>query len=143
MTPPSPRHPVATAEAVARLLEQHPRARVLTVSRYPEAVYVRTARCIVDGSGMSSQWAHAHNRRTDEHYGIICVRPKYADENNWGDVPLFAHEYAHLLAPSSEGHGPRWRAAITALGFPGEAERLEQRYASSRRAAARRAAAGE
>ena len=68
--------------------------------------------------------AHAHNRRQDPLFGWICVL-----SSKWQRLvtrtgrpsALLAHEYAHLLAPSN-GHGERWRRAITALGFPAEAK---------------------
>jgi len=35
-------------------------------------------------------------------------------------VPTLVHELCHLIAGARAGHGPRWRAAVRALGFPPE-----------------------
>ncbi|MQA01138.1 MAG: hypothetical protein GEU80_17785 [Dehalococcoidia bacterium] len=69
--------------------------------------------------------AHAHNRPPDPPYGWICClsrRPERLVTPGGRASALLAHEYAHLLAPSS-GHGERWRRAIAAIGFPAQANR--------------------
>jgi len=35
-------------------------------------------------------------------------------------VPTLVHELCHLVAGARAGHGPRWRAAVQALGYPPE-----------------------
>jgi len=68
--------------------------------------------------------AHSHNYRGDRHFGWICV----ADERDLftpsrRPTRVMWHEYAHLLVPNAN-HGARWRAAVTALGWPSEARRF-------------------
>ncbi len=46
------------------------------------------------------------------------------------------HEAAHVL--TGHGHTPVWRSVMVAMGLEAAAVEYEQRYASSRRAAARR-----
>jgi len=67
--------------------------------------------------------AHAHNHPRDSRFGWICILSARAGRvvtPTGRPSARLAHEYAHLLAPNS-GHGERWRAAVTALGHPAEA----------------------
>ncbi|MCZ2109616.1 MAG: hypothetical protein LC118_08625 [Dehalococcoidia bacterium] len=68
--------------------------------------------------------AHAHNDRRDPHFGWLCFLSTELGRliTLAGRTALFAHEFAHLLAPGS-GHGERWRRAVTALGYPAQARR--------------------
>lgn len=68
--------------------------------------------------------AHAHNHPRDPLFGWICILSTRAGRlltPTGRPSALFAHEYAHLLAPNS-GHGERWRIAVTALGHPAQAK---------------------
>ncbi len=68
--------------------------------------------------------AHSHNHPRDPLFGWICILSTRAGQvvtPTGRPSALLAHEYAHLLAPTS-GHGDRWRAAVTALGHPAEAK---------------------
>lgn len=66
--------------------------------------------------------AHAHSCHGGMYYGLICVRPHFAEYES-----ILAHEYAHLLiGPKLRSrewqHGPRWRKTLADLGFPDEAD---------------------
>jgi hypothetical protein len=92
-----------------------------------------------DRQGAMRRQAHTHVGQDDPNRGWICVLATRSDRlvSATGlPTALFRHEYAHLLAPTDLGHGQRWRAAVTALGAPGEAKRAERRSAHRRARAA-------
>lgn len=65
---------------------------------------------------------HAHNNERDPAYGWICLLDLSRLFTRSGRLSrVFWHEYAHLLVPNAR-HGRRWREAVTALGWPSEAE---------------------
>jgi len=85
--------------------------------------------CVSGGSPL--EWraveAHAHNRKSDEWFGWICVADQWAVVTENGNLTVtMKHEIAHILCPDSL-HGARWRAAVTALGAPQEAKKYERR----------------
>lgn len=51
----------------------------------------------------------------------IELNPRLLDRHPSELVPTLAHELAHLIVGPRARHGPRWRAAIEALGFRAEA----------------------
>lgn len=59
--------------------------------------------------------------RADFAGGAIELNPRLLDRHPDELVPTLAHELAHLIAGPRARHGPRWRAAIEALGFRAEA----------------------
>lgn len=78
--------------------------------------------------GAFREQAHAHNHPRDPMFGWICILSAKVERlrtPTGRPTALLAHEYAHLLAPST-GHGERWRKAVTALGHPAEAKRAEK-----------------
>jgi predicted SprT family Zn-dependent metalloprotease len=48
----------------------------------------------------------------------IELNPRLLDRHPGELVATLAHELCHLVAGARSGHGPRWRAAMRALGFP-------------------------
>lgn len=74
--------------------------------------------------GAMRRSAHAHNHAGDPHEGWLCFKAFGREHLRTGSgLPsaLLRHEYAHLLG--RDGHGIRWRRAVTALGAPAEAKR--------------------
>lgn len=51
---------------------------------------------------------------------VIELNPHLLDRHPEELVPTLAHELGHLVAGARAGHGPRWRAAVEALGFQPE-----------------------
>lgn len=87
-------------------------------------------------TGAMRRSAHAHTDPADPQAGWLCFKAYRVDVivgPSGLPTVLARHEYAHLLAPRDNGHGPAWRRAVTALGSPSEAERAERR-SSERRA---------
>jgi hypothetical protein len=84
--------------------------------------------CVERGDGSSfRRRAHAHNVKGTAYYGWICIRSARRVMTATGrPSTLFLHEYAHLMTPD-HGHDAAWRAAITGLGRPAEAERMRRR----------------
>lgn len=84
--------------------------------------------CVKRGDGSSfRRQAHAHNYRSDPHFGWICVRsPKRLKTPSGKPTTVMFHEFAHILTPNA-GHGMRWRAQISELGYPAEAKRYARR----------------
>lgn len=123
---------VARATELAATRKGHKNVRrVFTRPSMPDAVFVVTKTCMENGKTLREH-AHAHCKR-DEYRGLVCVRPEHAD-----DETLLHHEYAHLcVPPSGSSHGKAWQEAITALGYPQEAEPYQEKYD---RAAERRVA---
>lgn len=72
--------------------------------------------------GAFRRMAHAHAHARDRNVGWICIRSsRRVLAPSGGPSRLLIHEFAHLVAP--DGHGPRWRLAVAALGAPSEANR--------------------
>lgn len=79
--------------------------------------------CVARGVGSSfRRMAHAHNHRSSEHFGWVCVRSKHRvyigdDLDAARPTRLMWHEYAHILCPN-HGHDDLWRATMRRLGQP-------------------------
>lgn len=58
--------------------------------------------------------------RADFHARAIELNPRLLDRHPEELIATLAHELGHLLAGARAGHGERWRATMTALGFAAE-----------------------
>ena len=91
----------------------------------PEIKGIFVGGCVQRGVGSSfRRTAHAHFRKDDPHYGWLCFRsPKRVYSASGKPTQTLWHEYAHILAGSSAGHGPRFQKVLRDLGQTREAER--------------------
>lgn len=85
--------------------------------KMPEIRGIALGGC-VDGGKRFRRMAHAHNRRSGEHFGWVC----FLGKRRWlsaggGPSRIMWHEYAHILTPS-HGHDDKWRAKMRELGQP-------------------------
>lgn len=75
--------------------------------------------CIARGEGSSFRAsAHAHNSKTDKHFGTTCIRSKKPDTlrlPNGEPSNLMKHEYAHILCPN-EGHTRKYWTVLAKIG---------------------------
>jgi hypothetical protein len=98
--------------------------------RWAQVTAVFVGGCTARGVGSAfRRQAHAHNRRGDPHFGVVCVRSHrrlYAAHRDdltgaWGVTGrpsrVMWHEMAHILTPN-QGHSDRWRAMMQDLGQP-------------------------
>lgn len=86
--------------------------------------------------GAMRRSAHAHTDADDALQGWICVAGHSMSRlvsPSGLPTALFRHEFAHLLAPRDNGHGPAWRRAVADLGAPGEARAAAARSADRKR----------
>lgn len=129
---------------------------MITDPLFPGAQIHVGTHCAVDGRRIS-QWAHAHNERSMDGFGTICIRPRVFKgtaglrpedltptgrvRRRGGYVITVWHEYAHILLPG-QGHTKAWRDQMRSWGFGPHADHYERRYASSRAAAARQSSDG-
>ena len=67
--------------------------------------------------------SHAHNHRSNEWYGWICIlNPADVLKPNGEMTATLAHELAHLLVPGVL-HSASWKRAVTRLGYGSEISR--------------------
>ena len=67
--------------------------------------------------------SHAHNNHKNDFFGWICIlAPKDVFTPSGKMTSTLAHEVAHLMVPD-QGHSPRWKRAVTELGFASEIAR--------------------
>jgi predicted SprT family Zn-dependent metalloprotease len=72
--------------------------------------------------------------RADFGARTIELNPRLLDRHPEELLPTLVHELCHLVAGVRAGHGPRWRAAMQALGARAEAcHRLDVRDLTVRR----------
>ena len=55
--------------------------------------------------------------RADFSVRAIELNPRLLDRHPGALLPTLVHELCHLVAGARAAHGPRWRAAVGALGF--------------------------
>ena len=100
-------------------------------SQMPGIAAVIAGGC-VEGGRRFRRRAHAHNHKTDKHFGTICFLGR---SNIWtarGEPSrVFWHEYAHILTPN-HSHDDVWRAKMRDLGQP-----IPIRYAKRERGVTR------
>lgn len=98
---------------------------------WPTNVRVFVGGCVERGEGSSfRRMAHAHNRKTSEWFGWICIRSRHRVATATGRPTVVSlHEYAHMLAPN-QGHTMKWANALAyQLGQPKEAVRCCKPFA--------------
>lgn len=72
--------------------------------------------------------------RADGRARTIELNPRLLDRHPGELLPTLGHELCHLVAGVRDGHGPRWRAAMAALGLrPEVCHRLDVGGISARR----------
>jgi hypothetical protein len=96
---------------------------IYKVPEWPEVKGVFVGGCVERGPGSSFRAkAHAHNDKSGEYFGWICVRSFKRVGEVQGDVitkpsRLLWHEYTHILTPN-HFHDDIWRHKMSELGQP-------------------------
>lgn len=111
-------------------------AVVMPPEDMPEIKGIFLGGCVERGVGSSfRRQAHAHNYKTDPHFGWVCFR-SIKRLGVWRAIPAAAnsgraetsividkpgrtlwHEYAHILTPN-HGHDDTWRRKMQELNQP-------------------------
>lgn len=110
-------------EIITRLLASPEDLGRYQVPQWPEVKGVFVGGCVERGVGSSFRAkAHAHNVKTDPHFGWICFRSIKRVGEVKGNVitkpsRLLWHEYAHILTPD-HWHDDTWRKKMKELGQP-------------------------